>query len=237
MTPLQGPLRYLIGGDDTYQPKPGEIVEYGYDMAQKCETHYGTLTSEKERFTSLRQANARGKYAPYLPSTDITGDYGEWMPNPKGHGFMQNVMDQINRCKGLGCQRMELDNPDFDGLELSYVLQAHDLAWHNGLRTICKNPELTSNPKLYASHPSMDMIVVEHGAGGSDIMQALRHSIGQPEMAVRFVAFGEGETWAHNVAARIRERGYKNMGVTYSRRGEYESSEDLQLPLRPSDAS
>lgn len=231
LPPIYDPLRYLIGADDSYRQKPGEIVEYGYD-SDHGETHYGTLTSEKERFRNLKQANSKGKYKPYLPANDITGTYGEWCPSPRGPGFLQNVRDQIERLKKLGCLRMELDNPDYDGLDMASILQAHDLVWQAGMRTIGKNPRLTSDPERYLSHESIDLVVVEHGAGGSDLHEALRQAINQPLLAIRFVAFGEGEAWARQVAARISEKSYANMGVTYSENGEYTDYSDLWLPAR-----
>ncbi len=103
-----------------------------------------------------------------------------------------------------------------------------------GLHTIAKNPLLVSDPVRYLSHPSVDLAIVEHGAGGSDQMDALRRKINQPQLAVRFVAFvdgGEdGTRWANAVAHEIRSNGYVNMGVTISRYGEYTGVHDILLP-------
>jgi hypothetical protein len=236
LPPNFSPLRYLIGGDDEELQKPGTIVEYSYD-ADHAETKYGTLTSEKERFRSLRQADRIGRYKPYLRPNDITAGYGEWMPDPHGAGFLQNVREQIARAAHGGALRMELDNPDYDGVGIDHVLQACDLVWQAGMRVIAKNPNLTDDPLRYISHPGVDMVVVEHGAGGSDLMELLRKHANQPLLAVRFVSFGDGGNWAHNVASRIKQKNYLNMGVTFSAHGEYTDCVDLQLPLRPSDAS
>jgi hypothetical protein len=136
--------------------------------------------------------------------------------------------------------RVEWDNPDSRGLELDEVIKVHDLAWSAGLRTIAKNPLLVSDPARYMSHPSIDLVIVEHAAGGSDKMDVLRREIGQPLLAVRFMAFRhryedgtveDGEQWVLNIAANIREKGYKNMGVTFSPHGEYTSSDDLVVPI------
>lgn len=233
LPPNFAPLRYLIGADDSRVQGSNEIVEFSYD-SDHGETHYGTLTSEKERFRTLKQANAAGKYKPYLPANDITNSYGEWCPSPRGRGFLQNVHDQVERLRTFGCLRMELDNPDYDGLDVAYVLEAHDLAWQAGLRTIAKNPNNTSDPERYMAHESIDLVVVEHGAGGSDVHEELRQAIGQPLLAIRFVAFGGGErwAWAHNVADNIKRKGLRNMGVTVSLDGEYTDFHDIILPIR-----
>ena len=222
---ILGPLRYLIGADDSMVERPGTIVEYSYDL-DHGRTRYGNLRDEKKN----------GQYGPYLPADDITGRYGEYTPDPQYEGFLRNVRDQVERVKSTGGERIELDNPDSVGLELSAVLSAHDLAWEAGLHTIGKNPLLVSDPAKYLAHPSIDLVVVEHGAGGSDSMQNLRVELHQPLLAVRFVAFNDqdehGSSWASAVARRIKAKGYKNMGVTISMHGEYTASRDLIVPMQ-----
>lgn len=220
---LTGPLRYLIGADSPPSAN-GVTVEVPYHTAGK--TCYGNLRDEE----SLKI------YGPYLPGDDITDEYGELTPNPSGAGFLQNIHDQLAWIAqhSPGAVRMELDNPDSKGLPLDAVLQAHSLAWKSGLRTIGKNPMLTSDPERYLSHPSIDLVVVERGDFGSDAMDNLRRNLGQPLLAIRFVAChnedGDGHGWALAVAAEIKARNYRNMGVTHSPDGEYTSSQDVLVP-------
>jgi hypothetical protein len=244
---VSDPLRYLIGADDdaiTAALAAGDLVEISYDYEPPDPLHppafrYGTFTDETGRYRSHATANARGRYRPYLPPDgDITGEYGEWCPDPAGQGFLANVRDQLARA--AHALRLELDNPDFAGLSLDAVLQAHDLAWAAHLNTAAKNPLNVADPRKYVSHPSVDLCIVERGPHGSDDMEHLRQAVGQPLLAVRFVGFREhpyprgGQDdydWCRAVAQEIRARGYRNMGVTYSPDGEYTSSHDVQVPL------
>lgn len=221
---LTGPLRYLIGIEDVPLCDPGDIVEVPYhSVGETC-------------YCNLRDEEKLGIYGPYLPGDDITEEYGEHTPDPIGSGFINNIRDQLAWIKkhSRNAIRIELDNPDSQGLSLDAVLSAHDLAWKSGLRTIGKNPLLTSNPARYISHPSIDLVVVERGDFGSDALEALRQKINQPILAVRFVAChnqdGDGFGWARAVAAEIRAKSYQNMGVTYSGDGEYTSSRDILVP-------
>jgi hypothetical protein len=220
-SPPIGPLRYLIGADSV-PVTPGEIIEAPFQTAGT--TCYGNLRREQQD----------GLCKPYLPADDITKEYGEYCPDPRYPGFLENVDQQIDWVKRHGGIRMELDNPDSEGLDLQYVLIAHDHAWKAGLHTIAKNPLLLDDPGRYCSHPSIDLAIVEHGAGGSDAMQTLRAKIKAPLLAIRFVAFIEGDEdgsiWARNVANNIRRMRYRNMGVTISRDGEYTSSHDVLVP-------
>jgi hypothetical protein len=232
---LTGPFRYLIGVDKVPLCNPGDIVEVPYQTVG--ETCYGNLRDEQDRYENLAEANARGPFRPYLAGDDITGEYGEFTPDPAGPGFINNINAQIAWIKKRSgnAVRMELDNPDSKGLSLDAVVSAHDLAWKAGLRTIGKNPLLVSDPARYLSHPSIDLAVVERGDGiGSDAMEELRKQIGQPLLAVRFVACnnedGDGIEWARAVAVEIYTKAYRNMGVTYSGNGEYTSWKDILIP-------
>jgi len=146
------------------------------------------------------------------------------------------VRRQIARAVKYHALRIEWDNPDSSGLDLKYVLDAHDEAWKAGLRTIAKNPLLVSDPQEYCSHPSIDLVIMEHDdqGRGSDAMDNLRRSINQPQLAVRFVAYHDenenGWGWANAVALEIRHKGYINMGVSWSPRGEYVESVDILVP-------
>jgi hypothetical protein len=224
---LNGRLRYLIGMDaNRIKPLPnGKVLEVPYDYGRHMAcTQYGNLRDEEET----------GKFGPYLPPDDITEKYGEKTPDPSGPGFMANVNRQIENAVKLGRTRIEWDNPDSRGLGIEAVMKAHDAAWLAGLKTVAKNPHLVDDPTGYISHPSVDLIVIEHGAGGSVVAQSLRLKIGQPLLAVRFVSYDDGdggEAWAEAVARTIKAEGYHNMGVTHSDVGEYKSSRDIFVPV------
>lgn len=234
-TPPTRPLRYLIGGDDDAAMLDDANYEFSYD-ANRGDTAYGNLRDEKGRYVSLADANTRGTYAPYLPPDDITATYGEYCPDPRGEGYLNNIRDQIQRALNHGASRIEFDNPDTRGLSMQAVLRAHTLAQDAGLATIAKNPLLTSDPMLYLSHPSVDMAICEKDpAQTAEAMDLLRQAVGRPTLAVRFVAFIDGDengsAWAEAVADGIRRGNYQNMGVTLSPDGEYTSVQDIVLPV------
>jgi N-acetylmuramoyl-L-alanine amidase len=226
------PFRYLIGGSDNASIKPGACYELSYD-ATRGDTAYCNLRDEKGRYSSLEDANARGRYSPYLPPDDVTAAYGEYCPDPRGDGYLRNIYVQLDRAATYA-DRVEFDNPDTTYLELADVLVAHDRAQDIGMTTIAKNPLLVSDPVLYVSHSSVDMIVCERDARHTaNVLDQLRRTIGQPHLAVRFVAFGGGRAWAERVAQDIGENDYLNMGVTYSQGGEYTDCIDLAVPVDP----
>jgi len=228
------PLSYLIGADDRAPIIDGRLFELSYD-ASRGQIAYGNLRDEKGRYRDLDDADQRGPYAPYLRGDDITVQYGEYTPDPRGEGYLQNIDRQIVRKKEAGCSIIEWDNPDTPGLKIEDVLAAHDRAAMSGLRTVAKNPLFTRDPEQYLAHDSIELAICEHGDHGSDAMEALRIVVRKPLLAVRFVSYvdedEDGSTWALNVADNIRSKGYRNMGVTISRRGEYTTVEDLLVPM------
>jgi len=236
MTYTFDPLSYLIGNDTAAAMPDGRTFELSYDSS-RGKIAYRNLRDEKGRYRNLADANSHGPYRPYLPADDITQKYGEYCPDPKnGDGFGVNVIKQIWSACHRKARWIELDNPDTAFLDLADVLVAHSCAAAYGLETIAKNPALVHDPQLYLGHPSVTMAICEHDPHqGSDLMESMRRAVNKPLMPVRFVAFVDGDengtAWAHAVADNIRAHGYRNMGVTISRRGEYTSVEDLQLPL------
>jgi N-acetylmuramoyl-L-alanine amidase len=238
---LKNPLRYLIGGDDDIEIQSGFIYELSYD-ATYGDTAYGNLRDERGRYNSLQDANNNGPYAPYLPPDDITVQYGEYCPDPRGSGYLRNIREQIQRKKATGAIRIEFDNPDTMGLDLNDVLNAHDAAWDYGLNTVAKNPMLVSNPTVYVGHPSVDLVICERNPRNTPTMlHELRLWINQPLLAIRFIAFvsgsENGEQWAQDVVEEIEDHDYLNMGVTISYHGEYTSAVDLILPKLPEEES
>jgi hypothetical protein len=228
------PLSYLLDLD-TAPMHEGRIFELSYDSTRGG-IAYGNLRDEKGRFHSLSDANRRGRYAPYLPPDDITDDYGEYCPDPRFEGYLSNIDRQVARRKAQQIPCMEFDNPDTPGLSMFHVLRAHDRAHTAGLTTVAKNPILVNEPERYLAHPSIAIAICEHDTRqGSDAMDELRRAVAKPLLPVRFVAFvhedENGTAWAHAVADNIRAKGYRNMGVTISRHGEYNSVEDLMVPV------
>lgn len=212
-------LRYLIGTDQpTYSD--GSVTEVAYDV-NKCRTPLDIA------YCNLFDENNTGKYKPYLHDSDTAKDYNEGQIDPKGAGWNKNLMEQYERRKRAGFKYIELDNPD--AYHLDSVFKAIDLAAQYNLRVIAKNPNLCKgNIDKYLQ--MTDACIVESGAGGSDVMDILRKRAGKPDMMVWFVMYGVKRTLANAIARNIKQQHYKNMGVTYSPRGEYASVVDIIRP-------
>ena len=67
---------------------------------------------------------------------------------------------------------------------------------------------------------------MEKDAGTPEEMDALRNKAGKPTLPVWFVAFGDGRTWADDIATTAAD--HRNMGVTYSSDGEYGNAADVR---------
>ena len=170
------------------------------------------------------------EYRPYLLHDDIYKQYGEGCPDPAGPGFVRNITEQLDRCKQLGHTLVEEDNPD--SYPLDAVKLGIDLAQQRGLEVIAKNPWLMKDGALsYVEHANVFGIIVEKDCGTPTQMDGLRRDAGKPALPVWFVGYGDGRDWAVGAAREIETARYSNMGVTYSSKGEYESSEDVLRPL------
>ena len=131
--------------------------------------------------------------------------------------------------RAQGFEYVELDNPD--AYDIKDVIGAIELAATYGLKVIAKNPELIERGSVeYVAHPNVYGIVVEKLAGNPLGMNDLRRDAHKPDLPVWFVSFGDGAKWADNAAITIRLAGSRNMGVTWSRHGEYVTSEDILRP-------
>ena len=108
------------------------------------------------------------------------------------------------------------------------MIGAIELASSYGLKVIAKNPGLLGDATSYVAHPNVYGIIVEHGAGSPDEMDALRRQAGKPEIPVWFVTFGAGREWALSTADAAKN--YRGMGVTYSSAGEYGNVVDILSP-------
>jgi hypothetical protein len=225
---LEGkPLRYLIGGDDSYNGADNEVIELSYDAIAPSRhgigVKYCNLFNEKySEQTPAEQA----EYGPYLHSSDTAQEYGEGQIDPDGQGWAKNLNEQFERAKDQGFEYVELDNPD--AYDIDAVLDAINRAENFGLKVLAKNPGLVATPDLYIEHRNVFGIIVEKGGGTPSTMDTLRRSVEKPRLPVWFVAFGTGKDWAHRMAADATR--YVNMGVTYSTRGEYKNSTDVLMP-------
>jgi hypothetical protein len=221
-------LRYLIGGDDSAQGKVDEITELGFD-AEESPKHgigikYCNLFDEK--YDAKKKT---GNYGPYLGGTDVSGKYGEGQIDPAGAGWNKNLNEQFARAKAQGFTYIELDNPD--AYAVKDVVGAVDRAETYGLKVVAKNPGLVEGDrKSYVAHRNVVGIIVEKDAGTPDEMDALRRSAGKATLPVWFVAFGGGKAWADKTAQAAAK--YRNMGVTYSTKGEYANATDVLVPVK-----
>ena len=217
--PLAGKkLRYLIGADD---PGPGhvdEVTEVGYDAAvmppRGIAVKYCNLFDEKDS----------GRFGPYLHTSDTASEYHEGQIDPAGAGWKENLTQQFERAKAQGFKYVELDNPD--AYSVADVVGAVDYAARCGFKVIAKNPLIMEGDSTpYVAHPAVVGAVVERGCGNPADMDALRKKAGKPMLPVWFVAFGFGRAWAGNTARHAKP--FAEMRVTYSKIGEYDSSEDI----------
>lgn len=237
---LTGPLRYLIGGGDIDRWKPGDIVEVGFDVDRLPQ---GGLIHPVAYINALDEKYGEGsrKYGPYLTSEEgsTAADYGEGTIDPEGPGFEKNLRDQFARRKAQGFRLCEIDNPD--SYTLSAMQRAHDIGKEYGFRFFAKNPGLGCLARMGDGDPSVSAyplvvrpdcigMIVEKSAVTPRSMHELRVRAGKPLMPIRFVAFQKGDYWAQQMAIQALE--FINVGVTYSRKGEYTSVEDYAKPKR-----
>jgi hypothetical protein len=225
---LEGkPLRYLIGGDDNVKGSDDEVIELSFDAEMPPKHGIGIKYCNllDEQYDVNKKT---GKYAPYAKASDVAKQYGEGQIDPNGAGWKKNLTDQFSRAKSQGFQYIELDNPD--SYSIGPVLGAIDLAQTYGLKVIAKNPGLMdSEAKKFVAHPNVFGIIVEKDAGTPQEMDALRHAAGKPTLPVWFVYFGKGKAQADTHASAAKT--FKNMGVTYSTKGEYKDAADLLRPI------
>jgi hypothetical protein len=217
-------LDYLIGADGPQRGKDGRITETPFEEGPA------------ERGPSIAYCNLRREdgepreFGPYLPHDDIFAQFGEGRPDPAGPGFLRNIVEQLDRCKALGHTLVEEDNPD--SYPLPAVMRGVELAQQRGLGVIAKNAGLLGNgARAYVAHPNVLGIIVEKDCGTPAEMDQLRRSAGKPDLPVWFVSFGDGRDSAARTAQAITAARFANMGVTFSREGEYESSEDVLAPF------
>jgi len=209
-------LRYLIGADGPFPGKDDEVTAVPYRNAPaKAGVSIG--------YCNLFDEDGTGRFGPYLPQTDTAIQYRELVPDPKGPGFEKNLREQFARRKKQGFEYVELDNPD--AFEVKDILRAIDLAETYSLRVIAKNAALLDDPLLYLGR--CHAVIIEKGAGAPGEMNRMRRDVGQPNMPCWFVSFGSGAMWAQQVKLATMRADYRNMFVSFSRKGEYGSSDDV----------
>jgi peptidoglycan hydrolase-like protein with peptidoglycan-binding domain len=229
--PLSGmPLDYLIGADGPQGGTAGRITETPFGVGPAA-------AGSSVGYCNLRREDGEPEeYGPYLSHDDIFAQYKEGRPDPQGQGFQRNIVEQLDRCRQLGHTLVEEDNPD--SYELPAVMLGVDLAQQRGLGVVAKNPGLMKDgAPTYVAHPNVVGIIVEKDCGTPAEMDDLRRQAGKPDLPVWFVSFGRGRSAAVQTAKDITDAGFVNMGVTYSRKGEYQSSDDVLLPLAAAPAA
>jgi hypothetical protein len=223
--PLVGqPLRYLIGYENEWPatwPQSG-IVEVDYDFRGSATSQYliayCNLFSEKWKDQTEAE---RSRLGPYLKNSDTAEEYQEGQIDPRGPGWERNLRDQFLRRRTQGFRRIELDNPDAYGIE--DVLGAIRLAGTYGHKVVAKNPMLVDEPVHYVA--ACCAMIVEMGGGQPAELHEIRRRVSALAMPVWFVAHGDQLEWARETA--VAAAPYTEMRVTYSKRGEYGSSEDV----------
>lgn len=231
INPLDGKrLRYLIGADADggIFIDPGAVVVLPYDFKKSVQhplaVGYCNLFDQRDSYD--KESNT-GDYGPYLPQTDTAEDYDEGVIDPRGRGWGENLAEQFKQRKRQGFQYVELDNPD--AYSIGDVIGAIEHAQLYGLKVVAKNPlEMGTNAaRAYIAHPNVCGVIVEKRAGGAYDMDVLRRKAGRADLPVWFVSFGTGKNWARGVSSAIQTGKYQNMSVSYSARGEYETSQDI----------
>lgn len=217
-------LAYLIGADDPGQGFEGALTEVPFDwdtpMAKGTSVAYCNLLAEKKLAT----------YGPYLKPSDTARQYKEGMIDPRGIGWNYNLNDQFDRRRNAGFHYIELDNAtDYD---IADVLRAIETARNFGFEVLAKNPGNMNHDDAtaYLKHPSVCGIIVEEGAGGPGVMERLRILAQRSDLPVWFV-FYQRPNLARSTGNIIASAGFRGMGVTNSVNGEYDTCEDVRLPV------
>ena len=216
-------LHYLIGHSKPGSGTAGTITEVGYGhnkpVANGISIGYCNLFDE-----------IKGKHGPYLKPTTTSSNYNEGVIDPKGPGWKKNLHEQFSSRQKNGFKYIELDNPD--AYNVKNVLGAVDMAKSYGLGVVAKNPlamKTKEDAKKYVAHPNIYGIIVEKDDYVTPAkLDELRKAAGKPDLPVWFVGYGNGKKWAEKMAGSAKD--FKNMGVTYSTKGEYDNAQDLHKP-------
>lgn len=199
-------LHYLIGADpEDIEADEDSITVVPFDcppLAKGLSVGYCNLLEEPSR---------RGRYGPYLKDNDTARAYSERVIDPKGPGWIKNLLEQCSRRAHEGFKYIELDNAD--AYRLDYVLEALSFARIHGLQVLAKNPKDVD----YLRHPAVCGVIVEEDCGAPAFHEHLRTKAGRPDLPVWFVSF--------NGTTPLKL--FHNMGSSVSPQGEYETSKVL----------
>ena len=225
MNELEGkPLVYLIGSnDEEFSGSKSRITVVPYDSGP-------ALSGISVGYCNLFDENNTGDYGPYLHSSDTAKEYDEGQIDPRGKGWLRNLKEQFSRRKRQGFKYIELDNPD--AYNIKDVLGAVDIANIYGLKVLAKNPGLLEleDAITFIKNENIYGIISEDACGTPWVLNNIRQRAGKPTLPIWFVSFGR-EQHAAVVKTMKLAKDLKNVGVTWSRKGEYKSSEDLLLPM------
>lgn len=206
-------LKYLIGSNGVPTQHKGYVVEVPYDC-------YDRPVGLSIKYCNLFDEKNTGKYGPYMHSSSTAREYDEGQISPQGEGWDRNIREQLEKALSSGFRYIELDNPDAYHLDkdiFPVIRKANEM----GFGVIAKNPAICrGNKKAYID--MCEAIIVEKDCGTPEQHESIRG-----DKTVWFVAFEDGRDWANLTAHHIHEKGYKNMFVSYSPRGEYVSSIDI----------
>lgn len=211
LVPLDDPLDYVIGADDTPPGSVGRITEGPFDAPP-------TLHGVSIAYCNMLDQRKNRICGPYLTPKGTAKEYSEGVPDPKGPGFEKNLRMQFELRQKQGYIYVELDNPDDEHFSLKNVIFAIELAATYGLKVIAKNPGLLDDDNdsawHYVGHPNVVGIIVEKGAGSPKEMDILRKRSGKPDLPVWFVWRLGNEAQARACAQAAKQ--FPRMRVTRS---------------------
>jgi len=220
------PMDYLIGNGNPQKGTKDRITVVGYDINLLPSNGIGV------GYCNLfEEAGRTGRFGPYLSDSDTAREYGEGQIDPRGAGWMRNLSEQFRRRQKSGFRYVELDNPD--AYHTADVNMAVSTASEYGLMVLAKNPHICEpDPASYLEHHNVYGAIVERDAGDPIEMDILRRRANKPYLPVWFIFFGsKGKAAAKKTAETIKHHGYRNMGVTFSDKGEYGSSQEILAPV------
>lgn len=210
------PIKYLIGAADPGPGMAGFLTVVGYDwshpVAQGGSAGYCNFNDEK----------ATGAFGSYMDPDDVSRQYNEPMPDPHGSGFERNIRAQLERRKRQGFKIVEIDNAS--AYPWFAVKKGLDIAAELGLDVLAKNPMISEGfANTYVAHKAVRGVIVEEDCGGPTEHHELRMATTQGFLPVYFVGFQHLSLMQRH-ARRIETEGYAHMSVSFSKRGEYETS-------------
>lgn len=223
------PLRYLIGRNEDVPliGADGEITEGTYDDGPPSK---GIGVG----YCNVFDQTKTGLFGPYLDDTDVSAQYNERRVNPEGAGWDKLIDEQLGRRKRAALPFVEWDNIDgYPEYGVDLILKLYDRTQAAGLGILAKNPRNLIGALSIVKHAAVGGVINEAGAGAPDEMEDLRKRALKPDLPIYWVFYGRQRATAEAYAKTIASRGYANMSVTYSDKGEYGSSVDIPAATKP----